>query len=296
MFTQFFGSYLLNEQLVTPQQLAEALELQKTVRLKLGVLAINAGYMTAGQVEEVHAMQGRVDKRIGDIAVEMGFMTCEQVETLLNSQKTGYLLLGQALVDKGYMNNTQFEAALIAYKAENHIEECDESVMKQGQVQEIIQKFYQFDVASDAEIYTEYITLLFRNLIRFIGSDFTPMPATVIQSYDAKWLATQEIIGDFGATIGLEGDEEAFIGFASRFAEETFETNDEYVKASVGEFLNVQDGIFSVNMSDEKEKELDLKPQSVDYGCKLQSLQDAYLIPICFPFGTVNFIIGQYEL
>ena len=57
MFTQFFGNYLLNQRLVSPEQLTEALELQKTTRLKLGVLAINAGYMTAAQVDEVHNAQ-----------------------------------------------------------------------------------------------------------------------------------------------------------------------------------------------------------------------------------------------
>ena len=44
MITQFFGNYLLNEHLVTPNQLIEALQEKNNTRLKLGVLAINAGY------------------------------------------------------------------------------------------------------------------------------------------------------------------------------------------------------------------------------------------------------------
>lgn len=47
MFSQYFGQYLLNEKYLTAEQLKASLEYQQSVRLKLGVLAINAGYMNA---------------------------------------------------------------------------------------------------------------------------------------------------------------------------------------------------------------------------------------------------------
>ena len=91
MFTQFFGSYLLNKKIVSPANLRVALEKKDTTRVKLGVLVINAGYMTAKQVDAVHKKQATVDKRRGDIAVDMGYLTEAQVEELLSSQKTGCL-------------------------------------------------------------------------------------------------------------------------------------------------------------------------------------------------------------
>ena len=112
MFTQFFGSYLLNKKIVSPANLRLALEKKDSTRVKLGVLAINAGYMTSKQVDAVHRKQATVDKRIGDIAVEMGYLTEAQVEELLSSQKTGCLLLGQALVDMGCLTNEEFEMVL----------------------------------------------------------------------------------------------------------------------------------------------------------------------------------------
>ena len=75
MFTQFFGSYLLNKKIVSAANLRVALEKKDTTRVKLGVLAINAGYMTAKQVDAIHKKQATVDKRIGDIAVDMGYFT-----------------------------------------------------------------------------------------------------------------------------------------------------------------------------------------------------------------------------
>ena len=53
MFTQLFGNYLINKNIVTPAQLSEAIKVKNTTRLKLGVLAINAEYMNSTQVEEV---------------------------------------------------------------------------------------------------------------------------------------------------------------------------------------------------------------------------------------------------
>lgn len=53
MFTQLFGSYLLNKKYVTRDQLKAALDFQKSLHVKLGVMAINAGYMASEQVNEI---------------------------------------------------------------------------------------------------------------------------------------------------------------------------------------------------------------------------------------------------
>ena len=61
MFAQFFGGYLLNKGLVSSQDLTTAIEDKKNTRMRLGVLAINAGLMTAQQVEHVNITQQSVD-------------------------------------------------------------------------------------------------------------------------------------------------------------------------------------------------------------------------------------------
>lgn len=176
MFTQFFGNYLLNQNLVSPEHLSEALQQQNKTRLKLGVLAINEGLLTAKQVEMAHKEQQRADKRIGDVMVGMGLLTQKQVDTLLNIQPSGHLLLGQTLVDRGYMTTSQFESALSAYKRENSITDEDFKNVDDGTVRRLVDHFYSFD--SNGAIYlTSYVSLLFRNLVRFIGDDFTPMDA-----------------------------------------------------------------------------------------------------------------------
>ncbi len=292
MYTQFFGNFLLNNKLVTPAQLSEAIELKKTTRLKLGVLAINAGYMTSQQVDEVHCMQQRVDKRIGDIAVDMGFMTAAQVDELLSSQKTGYLLLGQALVDRGYMSNAQFESAIKDYKDKYKMSEKDLTSEQTDGMKSLIAEFYHFDSVENAEVLIEYTTLLFKNVVRFIGDDFTPSEAAIVSSFKMLNLSAQNILGEYSAVTAFGADDDAYAGFASRFAGERLCIGDEFTCATVGEFLNLHNGLFTVNMSNEKEVELELTPQTFSKDAVLNVEKSAFCIPLVFPFGTINFLIG----
>ena len=290
MFTQFFGNYLLNKGLVTAAQLADALAVQKETRLRLGVLAINAGYMTAAQVEQVHAEQQRVDKRIGDIACDMGFLTPAQVDELLSSQGAAHLQLGQALMNAGAMTNAAFEEALSGYKAENSLTDVDFADNSGNKISKVIKKFYAFDNESYSEILSEYVTLLFKNIIRFIGDDFTPLTPEKLSSINMQFSAIQQIEGKPSFTTAIEGDAKSYIAFASRFADEQLTEVDEMTDASCGEFINLHNGLFTVNISNEMSIELKLSPQEYSQDYSLSG--SIYRIPLVFPFGTVNFIIS----
>ncbi len=288
MITQFFGNYLLNKGLVSIENLAIALQEQKTTRLKLGVLAINAGIMTAEQVEIVHVEQQRVDKRIGDIMVEKGYVTREQIEELFATQPCGYLLLGQSLVDNGYMTNAQFESAINEYKAENELQDLGEA---EDNTSHIISHFYDIKNAESKTFLESYITLLFKNLLRFIGEDFTPLEAKYVTDENFQNTIGQKICGDTPAISFIEGDDSALIEFASRVAGEAITVNDDYAQACISEFLNLHNGLFAVNMSNEHDIELTLEPQQLFENVNADDLENSYLVPICFSFGTINFII-----
>lgn len=287
MFTQFFGNYLLNKGLVDHAQLSAALSVQKKTRTKLGVLAINAGYMTAEQVDRVHAEQQRVDKRIGDIAVDMGFLTGEQVKELLGSQGAAHLQLGQALVDSGAMTNASFATALNSYKEENSLTDVDFAENTGSKIDEIINKFYNFSNEEKGEMLSEYVSLLFKNIIRFIGDDFTPLSPVTKDAADIEFGAVQKTSGALECTTVLAGSEQSYIAFGSRYAGEELTEVDEMTDASNGEFLNLHNGLFCVNVSNEKQIEIKLEPQEYVRSCKL--LGKVYTIPMAFPFGTVDF-------
>lgn len=289
MYTQFFGHYLLNKKIVTPEQLQEALEVKNDTKVKLGALAINAGYMTAQQVEEVHEEQKRVDKRIGDIAVSLGYLTDDQVTELLKQQKTANLLLGQALIDKGYITNAQFESAINGYKSESDLNEDDVS---DEQLLLVVKDICRSSNIEDDYFYT-YIALIIKNFIRFIGDDFVPMNALEISQYRCDCISSQEVCGSFNAYTALCGDSTTLLQLGSRYAQEQLEAYDEYAEAAVGEFLNLQNGLFSVNMSNTKGVELTITPQQAERNAELTFENSGVIVPFAFSFGTLNVVIYE---
>ncbi len=293
MITQFFGNFLLNKRYAEPQELADALSAVKTTRVKLGVLAINAGYMTSEQVERVHAEQQKCDKRIGEIAVDMGFMTGEQVEELFSKQTGTHLLLGQALVDKGYMTNSEFEEALNSYKAENSLTDSDFSDSDNEKIHSVIRSFYDFE-DSDDEMMVSYIDLLFKNIVRFIGDDFTPLNCEKISSYSFSNAGLQRVKGKFNISSAIDAADKPYIEFGSRYAGERLTAVDEMADACSGEFLNLHNGLYAVNISNDDGLELKLSPQESIHNETYENMTGTYMIPLVFPFGKVTFVIGTF--
>lgn len=292
MFTQLFGSYLLNNRLVSIEQLRDAMETQKNTRLKVGVMAVNSGFMTADQVNRVHDMQAKMDKKFGELAIEMGFLDDDKLQTLLSTQKSDYLQLGQAMVDKGYMTLEQFEKALNGYKSEHNLTSEQFKSLQNGEVDEIMNLFYRFEDSSHSVLYKSYTSLLLRNIIRFIDSDFRPLAAEKTDGCKCKCIASQQICGEVSIYTAISAGDKAFTGFASKYAGEQYAANDEYVQAAAGEFLNLVNGLFLVNMSNNN-IELELTPQEADSNKELTRLSDGYRIPLEFSFGRVEFIISK---
>ena len=73
MYAQFFGNYLLSQEAVTKDQLIQALQKMSSTQIKLGTLAIHAGYMTASEVDRIIIEQTRQNRRFGELAVSEGY-------------------------------------------------------------------------------------------------------------------------------------------------------------------------------------------------------------------------------
>lgn len=290
MYTQFFGNFILNKGAITPEQLIDAISYQKATHLKLGTLAIHFGYMTASEVESIHIMQTHVDKRFGELAIEKGYLTPEQVEELLTSQKPNYLLFGQILMDRKYITNAQFEELLSEYKSQFEISDVDFINGTQEKFSSLITSFYNFPGTNEQkEKCVRYLNLFFCNLLRFIGEDFTPLHAASFPEYPTTFCVSQEITGSFSAITALDMNHSTAIAFASRYADESFEEFDEYVSASIEDFLNLHNGLFTVNMSNDFNIELSLDPPAIKHD-RILSYPSMFFIPIIFPFGTMNLI------
>lgn len=290
MFSQYFGHYILNKGLIKAEQLTDALVYQRSVHLKLGVIAVNAGLMSPAQVEQIHNMQKRVDRRFGELAVEQGFISAEQLNTLLATQKQGHLMLGQALIDLNYFTLEQLQTALENYKKESGLSTRQFNVIRNDDMLEIEQIFQNFGESQLCKTYSDYVTLLVKNVIRFIDDNPTVEINQFNSDYKTEWYAYQEIIGKINMHTGIACDTPVFIKLAGKFAQEELTEADELVQDSVGEFLNLHNGIFMVNMSNNG-VELDMKPQSVVKDTTVKSSGKAYIISCHMTWGKFDLLI-----
>jgi CheY-specific phosphatase CheX len=290
MFSQYFGQYLLNQRILSADQLGEVLELEKSVHVKLGILAMDAGYMTPLQVEQVHELQRSHDKRFGQLATEQGFLTPEQVTNLLAVQDQKYLSLSQAIVDKHYLTLAQVNSVLDRYKTDNHLSDAHVEALVTGDVDQIVRFSLDFGSSEQAERYYHYLALMMRNIIRFLGETPVVLKNSSVTNQKYDWVISQVIAGQAGLLTELAVTDAALLTIAARYSEEAMATKvDDYAQDCVAEFLNVTNGVYCVNASN-LGVELDLEPQQVQ-GEVAFSVGGGTIIPIQVSFGTLYFRI-----
>jgi hypothetical protein len=190
------------------------------------------------------------------------------------------------------LSNAQFESAIKDYNAKLSISDGNISGDQHEKISMLISEFFHFDTAENAKIYTGYVTLLFKNLIRFIGDDFTPLKANITQSITSSRIIDQEISGAYSATTMIAAGKEEYSAFAKRFAKEAYIADESFDDASAGEFLNVCNGLYAVNESNESGIELTLSPQAFQKDCTVTLEKQAFCIPVQFSFGEVEFIVA----
>lgn len=293
MYTQFFGNFLLNKGVISPKELLDAMEKQSQIHIKLGTLAMHEGLLTASEVNNIIIMQTHQDKKFGEIAIEEGYLTEEQVHDLLEKQQPDYLLLGQILIEDGLISNADFENLISDYQSLNEIYDLEANNAQIAPISNLLNDFCEFESEEVRNNAIDYLTLLFNNLIRFIGSDYTPLtPILCREGYPTNFCAAQQISGKIKIQAAIDVDASTAIAFASRYAHEECTEFDEYTKATLEDFLNLHNGLFNVNMSNKCSIELSLSPPEVHSGDILEFKGNMYLLPIIFPFGMLHFILS----
>ena len=294
MYTQFFGNYLLTNGYVTKEQLFSAMKRESNQRMKLGTLAMHSGYMTASQIDEIVIRQTHEDRKFGDLAIELCYLTQKQLYELLALQTPAFLSLGQALLDDGVLNNTEFEKIISDYRSQNSIDEAESPWEEQDVISRMFNQFfdsYNEHLSDEGQC---FIKLLFNNFVRFVGNDFTPNTIDNSHEIQADCCITQSILGDYSINTYLAMSETTAITFASRYVGESYEKYDEYVQASLEDFLNLHNGLFAVNLSNEVSIELTLTPpESINKQISLS--HQTIHIPILYSFGVVDFYMERAD-
>lgn len=293
MFNQYFGNYLLEKKIIRPEELRQVLEEQKSVKVKLGVLAIDSGYMNAAQVDRIHKLQAARDQKFGELALEEGYLTQEQLGGLLHAQKRSNVLLGQILIEKGLFSLEKYEEVMLQYRQDSRLTDEEIEALKNSDVKKIADTFLKTLPGEPDERLHEYLELFIRNLVRFIDGEIRVETAKDTDSFSFDYLVWQPVEGDQTFFSGFAASEAVLSKFASIYADETLTRMDEVAKDSLGEFLNCQNGLFLSHLSN-KGIELELLPGEVKQnGSLLKATEKLVIIPCHLSFGKIDFLFAD---
>jgi len=116
MAIQFFGQYLIERKVITPEQLLDAIAYQEATNKLIGEVAIELGYLTYDQVQSVIDEQAITDKEFGGIALDLELLTPEQLIKTIKYQSDTRIIIGEILVNKGYASKENIEMHALQFK------------------------------------------------------------------------------------------------------------------------------------------------------------------------------------
>lgn len=290
MFTQYFGNYLFESDVISLEQFGEALRQMKDKRAKLGVLAIQAGYMTPWQVEETFSLQKKMDKRFGEIAIQRGYLTEDRLEGLLKKQSSPFSVFSQIMIESGYMTYGELSEHLEDYRRKCGMSDESFARFQDGDVAPVVEKLvpsHAGDPERDLLVRT-YVEVFLKNAMRFISDDVTIGRAVRPERPPDEWFSCQRMTGAQSVISSFSGSEEAMRHIAGKFAKAEFVEFDALTQDVLGEFLNCNNGIFTANAL-EYGFDLDLEPQYVTKDGKDAATDDLFRVP----FSVENY---DYQL
>ncbi|MBN2795894.1 MAG: hypothetical protein JXR88_10850 [Clostridia bacterium] len=290
MFSVFFGQFLLNQGVIDGKTLGRLLEASKQTRVKLGVLAINSGLMTADNVNRVNELQGQKDMKFGEIAIEEGFLTEPELGLLLSVQESEQLKLSQTLIDEKVMTLEEVDKYIRLYRETYSLSDEEFDALKDGKASTIIDTYLNFGNDSFSSLYKEYITLFFKNVLRFIDSSVHLDHVETIDHRQYDFIIKQDIIGPKRVYTGFAAKTDVLIKVAGQYADEAFHSLDDYAQDALGEFLNMNNGLYLVNLSDYG-VEMSLQIQTIQKNYVIES-NKVYCIPMYTSYGRVDLLIS----
>lgn len=290
MYNQFFGQFLLQKGLLTAEQLCCVFADEASVRVKLGVLAVDKGWMTAAEAQEIHDLQKSKDQRFGDLAVSNGYLNSFQVEELLQAQRSRHLSLSQAILDRGYLSLSELTPVLELYKAQAALA-LDENAEEYDSILPLMLDVSQLG-PQQQELLPLYTGLFLRNVVRFLQVTPVLEKAEAFTAQTGEWLISQTLKIDGQPLLtGLVLPEKTLVQLAEAYSGETIEEIGELAIDAVAEFLNLHNGMFSITVCN-RGSETEMLPQKAEQAPAL-SVRQGYALSIVTPLGRWQLIFAE---
>ena len=287
MFSQLFGNYLIEKEIIKKEEYAAAIQKQLSVRVKLGTIAIAEGLLTEEEVDTINKLQMQFDKRFGDIAIEKGLLTLEQIGDLLDKQGNPYMQFIESLTECTKLSAAVLDKTLSAFQKEKGFSDADMTALKNDNLDSLIPIF----AFSAKPHVTELAGLVVRNINRFITRNFYIGKIKHVDSFDYCNLAGQKTVGndDIYLAFADADNKGAFTMLASNFSGEEHTEADGNAFDAVCEFINVNSGLYASELS-KKDIDLDMEPV---FAYKDQTVKgDFYVLPIYLEDYQINLLIA----
>ena len=287
MFNQIFGKFLLEQKLISSEQLDAIQDNQKKTRVKLGLIAVSEKLLSQEQASKINRKQALEDKRFGDIAVEMGYLTESQVGRLLKLQGNPYLSFVQSATELGIMDIGQVEAAMDLYQRGNGFTNTDMEDFRSGDVDRMLPLY----VRSQKQFSTELVGVAVRTIIRLIDSEILVEPSYEADRYEFENLAMQEVEGEHSILLGLAGEGNNLLAVAETFGREEFGSMDLFAFDSVCEFINCVNGLYASELS-LRNVQVDMVPPTFYQGGRVTVEDKLLIVPIYVQGRKIRIVIA----
>ena len=290
MFSQLFGAFLLEQNVITKDMMDDVLAEQADTRAKLGTIAVAGGYLTNAQVDEIHHLQTQQDKRFGDIALEKGYLTMKQLMDLLDQQGNAFMKFLQILVEKDYVPVSEIDDFLSRFQESRGFSDQDMKALKKDDIDAIIPVF----AFAAKPFVTDVTALVLRNIARFITTDFYIDRIYRVEDYEYHAIVGQKIDGDYQVWLSFvekEEKDEGLYTLATCYTGEHASKKDN-VYDVIGEFANVCGGLFASSLS---EKGINVDLQTPFVYEEQQMKGKGYIVPVHLKGKDLELFISVNE-
>ncbi len=277
MAVKFFGQFLIDNKVITKQDLLRAIEVQEKTNLRFGALVIEMGLMTREQITLTHRTQRHEDLQFGDMAVKMGFLSADQVQQILNRQHREHLYIGEALVKLEIINEENLERYLSEFKQVQKVYVPEKIVIPAAVPHQPI-----WEIVAD---------MTYKMLTRVAGVTFRTTPCTMITSLPGHPVIVEmEFSGSVSARYILTISENTRKLLANAILKESkVETGTaKKIDESVKEFVDIVGGNVASKAA-QLGYSIDISPAQIrqqnEMDLKIPENQTGLLFPVFFSNG-----------
>lgn len=290
MFTQLFGKYLVDQSILSDEQMIAFQKELSDTRVKMGTIAVADGMITEAQAEEINHAQTQQDRRFGDIAIELGYLTEAQISEIISKQGDSSMKFYQLLTEKAGIAMDEIDAKLDDFKKAMGFTDNELEALKNDDFDSIISLYA---ITRDPDI-TTLAGLIMKNLVRFVTSDFYFEKMRKATDYEYSMLAGQWAIGDKKVYLGFATDSEldGITKLAQNFAKGVTISGSEEIYDAVCEFSNLNNGLLASSLS-EKGVFIDMEPPGVYLNQNCSG--NAYVMPLFIDGSHIDIVISTED-